>query len=283
MAIPRLKISILAAILFILGIWFGGAPLLTAGVFAAFLIHEISHLICCYSLGYRVSGLQINLFGGCLEIDPLFEADPGAETLIAAAGPAINFLMAAGVVYLSFLGIDSDYLSYWRQINLLIGGINLLPAYPLDGGRIVHSWLSKHHGFKTAARLSRLITGITAIILIISGLIQLVTSQNGLFFILVGIFIFWQFVFINKPFQSSLWQIHWYKKNRLQKKGFINTKMVMVDARTLLRFPLQHYGTNEYLFFYIQDGQNNYRLIPEEKAWEALFSKGYNTTFKELL
>jgi stage IV sporulation protein FB len=280
---PRLKISIVSVIIFFLWIWFGKSLMITIGLFIAVMLHEISHILSCHLLGYQVSQLKLTIFGGCLEIDPLFEANPVAEMMIAAAGPAMNWIMVLGVGYLNFLGIAHDYLSAWQQINLLIGLVNLLPAYPLDGGRIIHAWLSIKFGLKVSARLSRISTIIIAVGFLLSGFIRFFMQRRGIYFILSGVFLFLQFFFNKIPQLNSVWQICRYKKKRLNKKGFLNSRLVLVDSHTLLRLPLQYYGTNEYLFFYIEDGENDRKLVSEQQAWDTLFNRGYNATFNEIL
>jgi stage IV sporulation protein FB len=279
---PRLKISLVSVAVFILWVWFGKNPIITVSLFIAVMLHEISHILCCRLLGYHVSELKLTIFGGCLQIDPLFEANPGAEMIIAAAGPAINGLMVLGVGYLKFLGITHDYLSIWRQVNLLIGIINLLPAYPLDGGRIIHAWLSAKFGLKASARLSRMITAVVSVGFLLSGFIQFFIQRRGMYLIMIGGFLFLQFFFNKMPQLNSIWQISLHKKRRLNKKGFLNSRLVLVDSHTLLRLPLQYYGTDEYLFFYINYGENNYKLVSEQQAWDTLFNRGYNATFNEI-
>jgi Zn-dependent protease len=280
MALPRLKVGL--TLIIILGglILCGCNPWLVAGGLAALMIHEISHILASRLLGYQVSQLRLNIFGGCLTIDPLFEANPNAEIIIAAAGPAINFLMVLGVAYLGFLGVDHDYLRDWQQLNLGIGLVNLLPAYPLDGGRIVHAWLMKAGGLKVAARVARGITLGVALFFLISGSIQIYLKTGGFTFVIMGLFIFIQ-LWHGKAPEMNFWQIRRHKQNLLRQKGFLNSKLVMVEPQTPLRLPLQYYGANEYLLFCFDDGRKNIRLISEDQAWNILCREGYQAIFNQ--
>ncbi len=278
MAMPRLKVGL--TLIIVIGglILYGNNPWLIAGVLAALMIHEISHILASRLLGYQVSQLTLNIFGGCLTIDPLFEANPNAETIIAVAGPAVNFLMAMGVAYLSFLGFRHEYLEYWQQLNLGIGLVNMLPAYPLDGGRIVHAWLMKISGLKTAARVSRGITLGVALFFLISGSIRFFLNTAGFTLMILGLFILIQ-LWCGKAPEMNFWQIRRHKQKLLHQKGFLNSKLVMVEPQTPLRLPLQYYGTNEYLMFLMEDGRKNLRLISEDQAWNILCKEGCQATF----
>lgn len=278
MAMPRLKIGL--TLIIIMGglILWGNNPWLVAGVLAALVIHELSHILTSLLLGYQVSELKLTIFGGCMTIDPLFEANPNAEMLIAAAGPAINFVMVLGAVYLGFLGFHHDYLEYWRQLNLGIGLLNLLPAYPLDGGRMIHACLAQINGFKTAARVSRGLTLGVALFFLISGSIQALLKTGGITFLMVGTFIFAQLWYGKAP-ELNFWQIRRQKQKSLRQKGFLNAKLILVEPGTPLQVPLKYYGSHEYLIFFMEGEGKKFRLISEEQAWNILSKEGYQATF----
>lgn len=279
MAAPRIKIG-LTLIVISFGLIISGHNLwLVAGVLLALGLHEISHILTSNLLGYQVFELKMTVFGGCLTIDPLFHANPNAELVIAAAGPALNLLMALGVVYLDYLGIHHDYLEYWRKLNLGLGLVNLIPAYPLDGGRIIHAWLAKINGLKSAALVSRWISLGMAVFLLISGLLRLFLKTGGFTFLMVGLFVLVQCWFCKTP-EINVWKILRQKQKNLNQKGFINARLVRVEPGTPLRLPLQHSGTQEYLLFFMEDACKNIRLMSEEHAWHILGKEGYQATFK---
>ena len=275
---PRLKIG-LTLILLIAGLFLSGNnPWFIAGVLLALAIHEISHILTSNLLGYQVYELKLNIFGGCLTIDPLFGTNPNMEIVIAAAGPAVNFLMALGVIYLNFLGFHHDYLEYWRQINVGFALANLIPAYPLDGGRIMHAWLCKATNLKTAARISRGLTMVVALFLITSGILRLFFKTGGFTFLLVGIFILAQYWYCKTP-EINFLKILRQKQKSLEQNGLISAKLIRVLPKTPLRFLLQHSAPGEYLLFFIEDDRKNFQFISEEQAWRILGEEGYQATF----
>jgi len=134
----------------------GGAPswlyaamgILTAlCFFASILLHELSHSLVTRAEGGHVGRITLFLFGGVSEIDEE-PRSPGREFLMAAAGPAMS-LVLAGLCFASYtfaVGRGAAWyvwapLQYLAGINLLVGLFNMLPGFPLDGGRVLRSIL----------------------------------------------------------------------------------------------------------------------------------------------
>jgi Zn-dependent protease/CBS domain-containing protein len=127
----------------------------TAGVLSAFvylaslLAHELAHSVVAMRRGVRVEGITLWLFGGVSRFSSE-SSSPGGQALITFVGPLTSLLL--GVVFFlaavvvgggSPSGLVPATLSWLGYINILLGVFNLLPAFPLDGGRILQSliWL----------------------------------------------------------------------------------------------------------------------------------------------
>lgn len=167
--------------------------------FASILAHEVSHAIVTKLEGGNVDKITLFIFGGIAEIaeEP---SSPGRELLMAAAGPGMSILIA-GLAFLAWtLTVStapwwvSSPLEYLAQINLFVGVFNLLPGFPLDGGRVLHSILWAISGDNSrstqwAARSGQVIGwGMVAIALFL-GISTRDTSW--IWFGLVGWFIAW--------------------------------------------------------------------------------------------
>jgi stage IV sporulation protein FB len=113
--------------------------------FVLVLLHEGCHALAARAFGFGTREIELLPFGGVARIDGLFELNPTAEFFIAAAGPACNVLlwMAAQTVN-SFFSLPYVQFRLFSDANLAIAALNLLPALPLDGGRMLRGLLARH-------------------------------------------------------------------------------------------------------------------------------------------
>jgi stage IV sporulation protein FB len=282
---PNLRLKTTLAALVTLGLLIlasGNIPAFLL-LLAALAVHEWSHLLTGECCGYQKPEFALTMWGGQLTLDASLTANAEAEYLIALSGPLANWLMVGGVCYLNWLGFNHPYLVAWYQVNFLLGSINLLPALPLDGGRIIHAWLNRHLGLSKAAFVSKRVTLATAVLLAEGGVVLLLHRQGGALPLLTGCYLLYHLAVNNRPQFNVTWQLLQHKKKLLAKRGLLSTRTVRVAPETLLRDALRTYGTHDYLLFYLLDRQQNGWLVSEELAWQALIAKGSATTFLETI
>jgi len=170
----------------------------TAGAVAFYvclLAHELSHALVARSHGVKVEGITLWLFGGVsrLEGEP---ASARSEALIAGVGPLTSLAIAAIAVGLYYLTLQSDTLSalfgWLAFVNLALGLFNLVPAFPLDGGRLLSSLLwwrsgSRQRGVHNAVRVGR----VFAYLMIAGGVVEVFLGQapNGIWIAILGWFL----------------------------------------------------------------------------------------------
>ena len=113
----------------------------TTLLFASVLVHEMSHCVVARRGGREVRGITLFLLGGISDLNEEF-VSPGREFLVAIAGPAASFGVA-GISLVGFVVVDVPYVSailgYLVIMNIVLGGFNLFPAFPMDGGRILRA------------------------------------------------------------------------------------------------------------------------------------------------
>ena len=166
----------------------------TAGIVSAFvylaclLAHELAHSIVATRRGVRVEGITLWLFGGVSRFSSE-STSPGAQAWITFVGPLTSLLL--GVVFLLVSaaigggannpGLLAATLFWLGFINLLLGVFNLLPAFPLDGGRILQSLIWARTGDRLrATRIAARIGMAFALLFIAYGLITFFVSGNFL-------------------------------------------------------------------------------------------------------
>jgi Zn-dependent protease len=165
--------------------------------FASVLIHELAHSIVAQVWGIPVKSITLFIFGGVANIGREPER-PLAEFLIAIAGPISSLLLALGfgILWLAGQWLDLSPVSavagYLGTINLWLALFNLIPGFPLDGGRVFRSlvwaWTGNmNRATRWAARTGRVI----AVLMIVSGGILILTGNwsSGLWLAFIGWFL----------------------------------------------------------------------------------------------
>jgi Zn-dependent protease/CBS domain-containing protein len=177
------------------------AALVALGFFVSAVAHDLAHALVARSRGVTVRYILISFFGGAAPDEPSAKR-PQDDFAIAVIGPAVSLLLGIVLAIAAYgsaaLGgpvadAASPLLYVIAVLNLLLGGVNLVPAYPLDGGRLVRDaawWRSGDEkvGWKVAARIGRL----TAFMLLGLGLLWAAIGDtgNGAFIAISGWFLF---------------------------------------------------------------------------------------------
>lgn len=149
--------------------------LVALALFASVLIHELAHSLYALSHGGRVRSITLLMLGGVSE---LTEAPhrPAQEAWMALAGPATSFAIAAVCYGLlratrGFGNFDVRFaLFYLGQLNFVLGVFNLLPAFPMDGGRILRALLVRRRGLARATQIAALVGKGFAVLFALAGL-----------------------------------------------------------------------------------------------------------------
>lgn len=174
--------------------WVGGA----VGAFLFFvslLAHEMSHSVVARRHGVEVESITLWLFGGVSKLAGEPPA-PSDELRISAAGPAASIVIGILFGALSYALGPWPLLaraSWWLGfVNLFLAVFNLLPAAPLDGGRVLHSILWRHHGDRLRATVSVCRSGrVAAWCLAGLGLVEFATGAfvGGIWLLFLGWFL----------------------------------------------------------------------------------------------
>lgn len=164
----NLSFLILLAVVFIA---FGGLTgvMIVGLAFASVLVHELGHALVARHLGVHVSGIELGFLGGAAKMVDM-PRRPDHEIAIAAAGPAVSIGIAGVGLGLGMVAGSSLLLTIgW--INLVLAGFNLIPALPMDGGRILRAALAKRMSFVRATDLSVTVARYVAVAFGILGLV----------------------------------------------------------------------------------------------------------------
>lgn len=121
---------------------------------ASLALHEGAHLMAARLARARVTELRLTPFGAAIHLGNLFALSPGRLLGIAAAGPAANLALAITSAALAQWGwLAPEAALRWARVNLSLMLFNLLPALPLDGGRMLYALAARRLGRSRAAGL----------------------------------------------------------------------------------------------------------------------------------
>ncbi len=173
-----------------LGAW--GGVLWVLVIFACVLVHELAHSILARRLGARVRAILLLPIGGVSQIEgmPEYWSD---EFWIAAVGPLASIVigilaaLASVVSGAALLPVNlggGPLLPRVAWANLALGVFNLLPAFPLDGGRVLRARLERRHDVETATRMAAQVGRSLAVIMMVFGFFW------NLWFMLIGLFVY---------------------------------------------------------------------------------------------
>ena len=169
-----------------------------AGLFLSIIVHEFSHSLVARKYGLPMKGITLFIFGGVAEMaeEP---TSAKVEFLMALVGPLSSILIALMFYVIYILGKQGGVaepivavVGYLGWINAILAGFNLLPAFPLDGGRILRSilWGAKKN-LRWATYVSSRIGSGFGILLIVLGVVQVFRGNfiGGMWWFLIGMFL----------------------------------------------------------------------------------------------
>lgn len=165
-------------------------------LFASVLAHELGHSLVAQRRGIPVKSITLFLFGGAANISKEAETPP-AELFMALSGPAVSFALGGIFWALYYFTYDSAELVsaislYLSQVNLILGIFNMVPGFPLDGGRVFRALIWWKTGdFRQATRIASTTGKWFAYLLILSGLVITLVYGifSGLWLALIGWFL----------------------------------------------------------------------------------------------
>ncbi len=173
----------------------GGNALYVGGLFLSVLLHEAGHAYSAWRHGIKTLEIVMLPLGGLSRLER--HPKPAEEFWVALSGPLVNFLIGAALLGWTYARGGVVNLGHWQNAtdenlvarlavaNLILAFFNLLPAFPMDGGRVMRSLLASKRSIEEATRLTaRMGTGIAAVL----GLYGLL-SANFLF-VFIAFFIY---------------------------------------------------------------------------------------------
>ena len=161
-------------------------------LFGIVLLHELGHCFAAQAFGIQVLDITFWPLGGMARMAELPE-QPRVEGLVAIAGPAVNgILFTVGLGLHLLFGLPNPgeagltLLGYFVFINLAMGVFNLIPAFPMDGGRILRAWLARKRDWVRATQVAVSVSRVFAFCMIVGGF-----RMEMYILPLIGVWVWW--------------------------------------------------------------------------------------------
>ena len=157
--------------------------------------HELGHALTARLFGYGTRDITLSLLGGCASLIAL-PRKAWQELLTAIAGPLVSFAIS-GLAYLSLLFMPMDrwtaiLLSYTVWMNLMLGAFNLLPGFPMDGGRVFRSLMRAFMSRTRATYIAMIVGRVVAVLLGLWGLHRIVNGGGWGFVTILIAWMIWR-------------------------------------------------------------------------------------------
>lgn len=163
-------------------------------LFASILLHELAHSYLAKRYGVNIESITLFLFGGVSSMEEM-PRDPGQEAKMAFAGPLTSLIIGAvclliyGNIIAPSPGLSRNpvYLTIWilGVMNIVLGVFNLLPAFPMDGGRVLRAFYARRMSYVKATQSAAAVGKFFAILMAIFGILI-----GNLWFPLIALFIY---------------------------------------------------------------------------------------------
>jgi len=252
--------------------------------FLSIAIHELAHVAAALARGYKIRFIKFLPVGLSVSIDESFFTRHDS-IIIYCSGPIVNLLLSV-ISYAAnlFLPYKSEYLHFFTLSNIYLAVFNMIPAIPLDGGRILQQILSKRIGLISAGKYLRSFTFILSTVFIILGIYQLILSRMNFSLFVIGIYI--MFLFKTGRMEASLMNMKQiiYRRSRLLKKGIYPVRDLVVMKSVFLGDTVKSMDFDRFHFIYVLD--DNLKLLgvfSENDIMESMLRNNGDITFEELI
>lgn len=254
-------------------------------LFAIVFLHELAHTIVSSAYGMDISEIELLPFGGVARSEKLHDPDPFAEIIIALAGPLTNgFLILLALVAAPYEVVSRQWLTYFIRANIAIGLFNLLPALPLDGGRVLRAYLCNRMGFRRATEVAARIGKFLAALLAAAGGVGFYLGYVNPSLMIVAFFIF--FAAAREQGMAGYVFVRYLtrKKEEMKETGILPTEQLVASGTTPVKDIVRYFVPKRYHIILVMDEAGQITgFTTEMEVVDSLFEKGINTPLQTIV
>lgn len=251
-------------------------------IFGCVVLHELGHALAARRYGIGTRDITLLPIGGVASLESMPEK-PSEELVVALAGPAVNFAIV--VLLLPFIYLTGDltgmeqvsainadnFLLMFMTVNIVLAFFNLLPAFPMDGGRVLRALLAMRFDRANATRIAARVGQVCAVGFVILGF------YGNPFLILIGIFIF-----LGAQSEAN------YTQTKFMLAGYRVRDVLLRDFRTIaadatIALAVQMLLDGQCRTFLVMDGSTPVGILTREAMIKALSSTGEATPVRDAM
>jgi stage IV sporulation protein FB len=254
-------------------------------LFGIVFLHELAHTIVAFAYGMPFSSIELLPFGGVATIEGFQNPDPFAEAMIALAGPLTNgFLCLLALAVAPYGVISAPWNEYFLKANLAIGLFNLVPALPLDGGRVLRGYLALKMGYRRATERAASIGKILAACMGIAGGVGFCLGYTGVSLPLLAFFIY---ISAGREQRMAGYVFVRYlatKTQELKESGVLPTEQLVAYGDVPVKDIVRHFVPKRYHIILVMDEAGELAgFTTEMEVVNSFFERGIETPLQTII
>jgi stage IV sporulation protein FB len=230
--------------------------------FGAVTLHEMAHIAVAFKCGLRVERLSITPLGEQARIVDMESLTQGPRIAIALAGPAMSLALA-----LCFRKASPDF----ATANLAVLLLNIMPAYPLDGGRVIHIILGNSLGILRANRIAKTLSKVTSALMFTAGLAVTILFPYNISLVLVAAYL-WRNMDIERVRMMCDF-FRFFDGRRFGKRKAVRARFYVVEPETEIICALERLCWDTYGIFAVKSGDSLGDSIDESAVFAGFLEK----------
>ena len=254
-------------------------------VVISMLVHEIGHIAAAGLLGRKIYGMNILPIGFNVSMES--GGSGNTDAFIHAAGPLANMLayMLCFVLNANARKLpESDNIHFFASMNLCLSLFNLIPAIPLDGGRILRGGLSVKSGLFLAEKQAKNFSFILSGALIISGIALLFRNTHNISLLAIGLYVLSSIKSYNPEAAVMNVKQIVYRRSRLMRKGvYAARELVAVKTARLCDSLMEMDFDRFHIINVLDENLRLVRIFTEQEVMDAMLKHESSLTFGELI